>query len=241
MGAGKNSGGRYSGGVARDGRPRPREIAAVLRTLEGRYPPTMLGGWSADGTSPFRHLIGTVLSARSRDEMTDRVCASLFRRYPTPEALASARPRDVERILHDIGFYRVKARYVIASARRVVELGRVPQTIEELMEFPGVGRKVANCVLVYAFGKDAIPVDTHVHRFANRFGWARTKKPEETERALTVVIPRRYWPRVNELLVAHGKAICRPIAPKCGECPIERRCAKRGVIPRASLELDREV
>ncbi|MBI2933422.1 MAG: endonuclease III [Planctomycetes bacterium] len=186
----------------------------------------MLGGWSAGGAGPFRHLIGTILSARSRDEMTERVCDRLFRRYPTPERLAAARSRDVERILHDIGFYRTKTRYVIDSARRVVGLGRVPDTLEELMEFPGVGRKVANCVLVYAFGKEAIPVDTHVHRLANRIGWVRTRTPEETERALSEIIARRHWPIVNEVLVAHGKAVCRPIGPKCGECAIRRECAR---------------
>jgi endonuclease-3 len=185
----------------------------------------MLGGWSENGTSPFKHLIGTILSARSRDEMTDRIAARLFARYPTAERLAAARARDVERILHDIGFYRTKARYVIDSAKRVVALGGVPRTLDELMEFPGVGRKVANCVLVYAFGQAAIPVDTHVHRFSNRFGWVRTKAPEETERALVEIVPKRLWPLVNELLVAHGKRVCRPIGPKCGECPIAASCA----------------
>jgi len=189
----------------------------------------MLGGWSADGTSPFKHLIGTILSARSRDEMTGKIAARLLARYPTAERLARARARDVERILHDIGFYRTKARYVIDSAKRVVALGGVPKTLDELMEFPGVGRKVANCVLVYAFGQAAIPVDTHVHRFSNRFGWVRTKSPEETERALVQIVPKRLWPLVNELLVAHGKRVCRPIGPKCGECPIEGACAKREI------------
>jgi endonuclease-3 len=189
----------------------------------------MLGGWAESGTPPFRHLIGTILSARSRDEMTDRIASVLFKRYPTPRALAAARRRDVERILHDIGFYRTKAGYVIESARRVVARGGVPDTLEELMEFPGVGRKVANCVLVYAFGQAAIPVDTHVHRFSNRFGWVRTRTPEETERALTSMIPRRLWPLVNELLVAHGKSVCRPIGPRCDVCPVRARCARRGI------------
>ncbi len=189
----------------------------------------MLGGWAKSGSSPYRHLIGTILSARSRDEMTDKICAVLFRRYTTPKALAAAKRRDVERILHDIGFFRTKANYIIESAKRIVELGGVPDTIEELMEFPGVGRKVANCVLVYAFGQDAIPVDTHVHRFSNRFGWVRTKTPEETERALVAIVPKRHWQLVNELIVAHGKQVCRPIGPKCGECPVSGSCAKRGV------------
>lgn len=206
------------------------KIAAVLRALAGRYPLTMLGGWQARRVSPFRTLIGTILSARARDEMTDVIAAALFRRFPTPKALANAPLRDVERILQPIGFFRTKARYVTQTAARVVEQGgRLPRTIEGLMEYPGVGRKVANCVLVYAFGQDAIPVDTHVHRVSNRMGWVRTKSPEETEARLTRLIPKRYWPAINEALVAHGKAVCKPIGPRCEECPVRRGCARRGL------------
>ncbi|HEX7899245.1 MAG TPA: endonuclease III [Planctomycetota bacterium] len=198
-------------------------IAKALRTLAGRYPLTMLGAWSAKNVDPFRILIGTILSARSRDEMTDKISAVLFARYPTAKALAGARRRDVEKILQPIGFYRTKAGYVIESARRV--LGGVPRTLEGLMELPGVGRKVANCVLVYAFGERAIPVDTHVHRLSNRLGWVKTKTPEETERELVRRVPRRLWPLVNEALVAHGKRVCRPIGPLCESCPLVGDCA----------------
>jgi endonuclease-3 len=203
-------------------------VARILETLSGRYPLTMLGGWKEGGVPPFRHLIGTILSARSRDEMTDRIARELFRRYPTARRLAAARRRDVERILKPIGFYRTKARYVTDSARLALERG-VPRTIEGLMEFPGVGRKVANCVLVYAFGQAAIPVDTHVHRLSNRLGWVRTRTPEQTERALACKVPRRLWPILNEVLVAHGKAVCRPQSPRCADCPVRRACPRRGV------------
>jgi len=206
-----------------------RRVAAVLRTLSGRYPLTMLGGWKARRTPPFRHLVGTILSARSRDEMTDRVAKALFRRYPTARALARADLRAVGRILRPIGFYRTKARYVRGAAREVLRLGGVPRTMEGLLGLPGVGRKVAGCVLVYAFGEPAIPVDTHVHRVSNRLGWVRTGTPEETERRLRAIVPRRQWLIVNEVLVAHGKAVCRPIGPRCGECPVLRSCARRGV------------
>ena len=202
----------------------------VLEKLRGRYAATMLGGWS--GRKPaWQLLVGTILSARSRDEMTDKICAVLFARYRTPGALAGATPRDVEHILHDIGFYRTKARYAIGTARMLIEKfgGRVPRTLEQLIEFPGVGRKVANCVLVYAFGQAAIPVDTHVHRLSNRLGWVKTKSPEETERELVRIVPRRAWMLVNELMVAHGKNVCRPIGPKCGECPVSGECEQRGV------------
>ncbi len=206
-----------------------RKAARVLETLAGRYPLTMLGGWKARRASPFRHLVGTILSARSRDEMTARVTAALFRRFPTARALARADLRAVERILKPIGFYRTKARYVTEAARRVLALGEVPRTMEGLLEFPGVGRKVASCVLVYAFGEPAVPVDTHVHRVSNRLGWVRTRTPEQTERRLREIVPRRLWLILNEVLVAHGKAVCRPIGPLCGECPVRRRCARSGV------------
>lgn len=199
-------------------------VAKVLRTLSRRYPLTMLGSWSARDVDPFRILIGTILSARSRDEMTDKIAGILFRRYPGAKALAGARRRDVERILKPIGFYRTKAGYVVESARLVLERGGVPRTLEGLMELPGVGRKVANCVLVYAFGERAIPVDTHVHRLSNRLGWVRTRTPERTERALVRAVPRRLWPLVNEALVAHGKRVCRPIGPLCGACPVRGAC-----------------
>jgi endonuclease-3 len=199
-------------------------IARVLRALSGRYPLTMLGGWSARDVDPFQVLIGTILSARSRDEMTDKIAAILFERYPTPRALAGARRRDVERILQPIGFYRTKAGYVIESARLVLEKGGVPRTLEGLMELPGVGRKVANCVLVYAFGERAIPVDTHVHRLSNRLGWVKTRTPEQTERELSARVPKRLWPLINEALVAHGKRVCRPIGPLCGDCPVRGWC-----------------
>jgi endonuclease-3 len=105
----------------------------------------------------------------------------------------------------------------------------VPDTFDELMRLPGVGRKVANCVLVYAFGKPAIAVDTHVHRIANRLGWVRTKSPEETERALARILPKSEWLRINEVLVAHGKSVCRPIGPRCDQCVVRRWCRRRGV------------
>ena len=190
----------------------------------------MLGEFSGR-RSAFQILIGTILSARSRDEMTDKICTVLFRRYPTPKRLAQARRSELIRILRPIGFYRQKSQHIVASARRILDRhgGRVPNTLEELLEFPGVGRKVANCVLVYAFGKTAIPVDTHVHRISNRLGWIRTKTPDETESALSRLLPRRHWLMINEILVGHGKAVCRPIGPKCGECSVRPWCAKRGV------------
>ena len=205
-------------------------IARILKELSGRYPLTMLGSWNERRVSPFRTLIGTILSARSRDEMTDVITEALFRRFPTARALARADRRTVEKILKPIGFYRTKASYVMETARMVEAAGgRIPRTIDGLMEYPGVGRKVANCVLVYAFGQQAIPVDTHVHRVSNRMGWMKTRTPEETERRLTALVPKRLWPVINEALVAHGKAVCKPIGPVCDTCPVHRFCARVGL------------
>lgn len=191
----------------------------------------MLEGWAAEKADPFRHLIGTILSARCRDEVTDVVSRKLFEAYPTPQKLAAAPPRRVERLIRSIGFYRMKAKYVIGTSRMLMAeyAGGVPRTLEELTRFPGVGRKVANCVLVYAFGKPAVPVDTHVHRVSNRLGWVKTKSPDKTERALERILPRRHWLEINELLVAHGKAVCRPQRPRCGECGVSQQCPKVGV------------
>ena len=213
----------------------PKKFARVLGALRGRYRKTMLGGWSVEGIDAFQLLIGTILSARCRDEVTDVVSRNLFARYPTARKLAAARAATVQRIIRPIGFYRTKTRYIIETARQVLEKwgGRVPQTIEELASFPGVGRKVANCVLVYAFGTPAIPVDTHVHRVSNRLGWVKSKSPEQTERMLISIVPRRHWLEINELFVAHGKAVCLPIRPRCAGCPVVRECA-HGIATTAS-------
>jgi endonuclease III len=213
------------------------KVNRVLDTLATGKKLTMLGSFS--GTcSAFQILIGTILSARSRDEMTEKVCTILFDKYPTPERLARANSRQLKSVLRVIGFYRQKAKYIVETARIIVRRhkGKVPDTFDELIQLPGVGRKVANCVLVYAFGKAAIAVDTHVHRITNRFGWVRTTSPEETERTLAKFLPRRHWLTINELLVTHGKTVCRPIGPKCHDCQVHRWCEQRGVATTSTTD-----
>jgi len=138
---------------------------------------------------------------------------------------------DVERIIRPVNYYRTKAGRVIEIARTVLERfgARVPATLDELVSLPGVGRKTANCVLVYGFGAEAIPVDTHVHRISNRLGWVKTGTPEQTERELWKVIPEAWVRRVNDLLVKHGQTVCRPIGPKCDRCRVGEYCAERGL------------
>ncbi|HKV90850.1 MAG TPA: endonuclease III [Thermoplasmata archaeon] len=176
---------------------------------------------------PFQVLVGTILSQRTRDENTDRASARLFAKYPDARSLAHATARQIEPLIRETGFYHTKARAIRATSGELLRRfgGIVPQTLEELTSLPGVGPKTANCVLVFGYGLPGMPVDTHVHRIANRFGVVRTKTPEETEAALREVVPERYWIPVNPLLVQHGQNLCRPIGPKCPECPVATICA----------------
>ncbi|HPR42437.1 MAG TPA: endonuclease III [Candidatus Methanofastidiosa archaeon] len=175
---------------------------------------------------PFQTLIKTILSHRTKDENTDRASEALFRRYPDAPSLKSAPIEDVEELVRPAGFYTVKARRIVEVARIVDEEmgGVVPDTKEGLMELPGVGAKTANCVLVFAYAKDAIPVDTHVHRIANRIGWVDTRTPEDTEAKLMQKVPRERWFTLNELLVNFGKRVCRPVSPRCSACLLSPSC-----------------
>jgi len=174
-------------------------------------------------------LISTILSQRTKDEVTYPKAELLFSYYPDIHALANAKAEDVAKIIKPVGFYNIKAKKIIEVARLIVEkyAGRVPDEIEELLKLPAVGRKTANCVLVFGYGKDALPVDTHVHRISNRLGVVSTTEPEETERALKQIIPRELWKKINYLFVEHGKAVCRPINPKCKICQIAGFCERR--------------
>lgn len=180
----------------------------------------------AEDGDPFRILIGTILSHRTRDENTARATENLFSTYKTPAELASADPRVVRRLIRPSGFYNMKTNNVIRASRELVSNfgGRVPDTVDELLTIHSVGRKTANCVLVYAFNKPAIPVDTHVHRISNRLGLVRTRTPEETEAALVKSVPRRFWLDLNDLFVRFGQTTCKPIGPKCGECTLSHGC-----------------
>jgi endonuclease-3 len=143
--------------------------------------------------------------------------------------MAGADPEDIERLIKDVGFYRVKSQRIIEISRILLEEyeGKVPDKVDDLLKLPGVGRKTANCVLTYAFRKDAIAVDTHVHRISNRLGLVTTKTPEETEVELEHVVPMELWQYVNELLVRFGQEICRPVSPKCDVCVLEDLCPSR--------------
>jgi len=203
-----------------------KDYEAVLHGLREYHGTTMLGHFGHD--DPWQTLIATILSARSRDETTEVVARELFRVFPDCASLANASVRKVEKLVKKTGFYKTKARRIIGVSRVLMKdySGNVPNDMEELLKLPGVGRKTASCVLVYAFAKPAIPVDTHVHRISNRLGWVKTKTPEQTEEALRRMISEKDWLLVNDLFVFHGKNVCKPIRPLCDICKIESVCAK---------------
>ena len=177
-------------------------------------------------TGPFSILIGTILSARTKDESTTKVVKILFSKYKNPKQLANAKLKDVEKIIKPIGFYHVKSKRIIEVAKIINSKykGKVPEDLDTLVELPGVGRKTANCVLVYAFEKPAIPVDIHVHRISNRLGLVETKNPEETEQELMKKVDKKFWIDVNDTFVMYGQNICKPISPMCDVCKIKRTC-----------------
>ncbi len=176
--------------------------------------------------NPFRVLIATVLSQRTRDENTAKATRQLFERYRVPKEISNARLAELRELIRPSGFYKVKAARIKEISRQLVERfkGEVPMDMEELLSLPGVGRKTANCVLVYGFGKPAIPVDVHVNRISNRIGLVRAKTPEQTERELMGVVPKKNWLEFNHLMVRYGRRICLPRNPKCMQCEIRPNC-----------------
>lgn len=206
-------------------------IVKTLKIMSVSQGLTMLADLGRRHT-PFQILIAAILSARAKDEITLPISARLFQKYGTPGKLAEADPKVIKNLIRRIGFYNNKTKAIIAASKKIHKEhgGDVPQDIEGLLALPGVGRKVANCILVYAFHQKAIPVDTHVHRICNRLGWIHTKAPHETERALEGKVPRRYWTLINESLVKWGKTVCVPISPFCSRCAVEKYCLKVGVV-----------
>lgn len=175
---------------------------------------------------PFKILIGTILSSRTRDENTTKVVKTLFKRFRNAKELAEGNIEEVKQIVHSIGFYNVKAKRIIEVSQLIVKRfdGKVPNSIEKLLELPGVGRKTANCVLVYGFNIPAIPVDIHVHRISNRIGLVNTKTPEKTEIELSNIIDRRYWLKLNSTFVMYGQNVCLPVTPNCKLCKLKKIC-----------------
>jgi len=211
-----------------------KEIHPTIRILRREVPkwatPIVTVVAETSG-SPFKVLISCILSLRTQDVTTAQASHRLFALADTPEKMIKLSTKKIEKTIFPVGFYRTKAKNIAGICRTLLEeySGRVPDEIDELLKFKGVGRKTANLVVTLGYRKPGICVDTHVHRISNRWGYIRTKNPKETEYALRDKLPKRYWIEYNDLLVTFGQHLCRPISPVCSQCPIERYCNKVGV------------
>lgn len=198
-------------------------ISRILETLQKKY----AGQKGAiEFSDSYKVLFATIISQRNKDELTEKVARKLFRIYPSVEKLSQADPKQVAKTIYPTGFYNVKGRIMVISAKKIMQKynGKIPKDIVNLTSLLGVGRKTANCVLVYGYGMPTIIVDTHVHRISQRLGWLKSRSPEETEKKLTNIAPKKYWKTLNTILVLHGRSICSPIGPKCWDCPILGYC-----------------
>ncbi len=212
-------------------RRRAERLIAAIDAEVGVKPLPSVSQIARDKRDPFRVLVSTIISLRTKDEVTEQASRRLFELADTPEALGQLDVRRVERAIYPAGFYKTKARTLRDISRRLVHEynGRVPDTIDELLTFKGVGRKTATLVVSLGYGIPAICVDTHVHRISNRLGLVETRNPDETEFALMDLLPRRYWISYNELLVTFGQQVCKPLSPHCSSCPVRRSCRRIGV------------
>ena len=214
-----------------------REIHTALRILrreapKWQTPVVTLIGEASD--SPFKVLISCILSLRTQDSTTAQASRRLFALADSPETMARLTAKKVEQAIFPVGFYRTKAKTILEICRNLIQnySGRVPDEIDELLKFKGVGRKTANLVVTLGYNKPGICVDTHVHRISNRWGYIKTATPEKTEVALREKLPKRYWIEYNDLLVSFGQQLCRPISPLCSRCRVAKYCSQIGVTTR---------
>ena len=184
-----------------------------------------------EDNDPFKILIGTILSLRTKDKTTDEASKRLFAVAKTPLEMAKLSTEEIQKLIYPVGFYKRKAQEIKEISEVLIEKynGKVPDSLDELLKIKGVGRKTANLVITEAFDEYGICVDTHVHRISNRLRWVKTKTPEQTEMALRKILPKQYWKTINPILVTFGQHICKPVSPLCSSCPIEQYCPKIGV------------
>lgn len=210
------------------------DIPAVNKALKHEYEThnaPVIELIQAQTNSPFKVLVGTILSARTKDETTAQAVRKLFAVVNDHNDLRKLSIHEIEKLIFPVGFYHNKAKHLkkLPDVLDSEFAGIIPQTIDELCKLPGVGRKTANLVVTIAFDKYGICVDIHVHRISNRLGLIKTKTPLESEIKLREILPKRYWKTWNSHLVSFGQTRCKPIGPKCNQCPIEKYCSKIGV------------
>ena len=187
---------------------------------------------SVQTKDPFRILISTLLSLRTKDQTTIEASKRLFALAETPHDMRKLKSKQIEKLIYPVGFYRTKAKRIVEICKIFGKKygDRTPDSIDELLTLKGVGRKTANLVVTLGYGKPGICVDTHVHRISNRLGIVKTKTPHETEFALRKILPQKYWICYNDILVGFGQNLCKPISPHCSICPILKLCPRLGVI-----------
>lgn len=207
------------------------KIISVLKKEVKKFPVPVVGAIAEKTHDPFKVLISCVLSLRTQDSTTAAASERLFSLAGTPEEMSQLSQEKIEKAVYPVGFYRTKAKNIRAISHDLLRRfgGRVPSSIDSLLTLKGVGRKTANLVVTVGFGKPGICVDTHVHRITNRFGYVRTKTPDQTEMALRAKLPHRFWISYNDLLVPYGQKICRPLGPHCSVCKIDPYCDRVGV------------
>ena len=214
-----------------------REIHAAVRILRREAPKwqTPVVTLIAEASdSPFKVLISCILSLRTQDSTTAQASRRLFALADSPETMVRLSAKKIEQVIFPVGFYRTKAKTILEICRNLNEnyRGSVPDEIDELLKFKGVGRKTANLVVTLGYNKPGICVDTHVHRISNRWGYVKTATPEKTEVALRQKLPKQYWIEYNDLLVSFGQQLCRPISPLCSQCPVAKYCDQIDVTTR---------
>lgn len=205
---------------------------AILRETMPAFEQPLIEAMGEKGQTPFHILIATILSLRTKDTLTAVVAPRLFAVANTPATMVELSEERIAELIYPVGFYRTKAKSIRQICAILIERyrGDVPQTLEELLALPGVGRKTANLVLTAGYGLMGICVDTHVHRICNRWGYVQTKAPDDTELALRAKLPSQYWLIINGLLVTLGQNICHPTSPRCSQCPVAHLCQRIGVV-----------
>ncbi len=207
------------------------KVLKVLKRENKQWKVPIVGTFAHGENAPFKILISTVLSLRTKDSTTEGASHRLFALADTPRKMLTLSVLEIEKAIYPVGFYHTKARNILKICQILLDQygGNVPDDLEKLLLFPGVGRKTANLVVTIAYGKPGICVDTHVHRISNIWGLVKTKSPDETEFVLRKVLPKRYWTTFNDILVAYGQNLCVPISPFCSRCKIRRFCPRIGV------------
>ncbi len=207
------------------------KILGIIEKKSSQWTPPSVSTIAQGPPSPFRVLIATLLSLRTKDEVTMAASRRLFQEADTPETILQLSKKQIEKLIYPVAFYRIKSVNILNICKDLIanHAGAVPKDLDSLMHFKGVGRKTANLVLILGYGIPAMCVDTHVHRISNRLGYIKTRTPDESEYKLRQKLPLKYWMKYNDLLVTYGQNQCKPVSPICSTCQLTKYCPKIGV------------